>query len=240
MSIRNKAFFIHLSASGMALALLTVWLFVVWYAPWPLLIIQGGLNILGLLIAVDLILGPVLTWLVVKPEKSRRMLIFDLSVIVLVQLAALSYGAWSLYNERPLFLAFVQDRFEVVRAADIDLTQLDKSLLPKNYRGARPVQVDSPRPGSFERALADTVKGQTISLLTQNYHPFPGNQKTEPLAALAKKPPSSSSNLHDWLVARALTFEQVLLFPVIGQNGEATAVVFRDNGELIGLLNETW
>ncbi len=37
MSIRNKAFLIHLSASAIALALLTIWLLAVWYAPWPLL-----------------------------------------------------------------------------------------------------------------------------------------------------------------------------------------------------------
>lgn len=240
MSIRNKAFLIHLNASAMALALLTAWLLTVWYAPWPLLSIQGGLEILGLLIVVDLILGPTLTWLVFKPEKSRLMLIFDVSVIVLVQLAAFSYGAWAMYNERPLFLVFMQDRFEVARADDINLEQLDSSLITGNYRGARTVQVDLPSSESFEMALARSIEGQTISLLSQYYRPFPGKQKPEQLAVFAKKPPASPSALHDWLASRNLTTEQVLLFPVIGQNGQATAIVSRENGKLIGLLNKNW
>lgn len=240
MFIRNKAFFIHLSASGTALALLTIYLFVVWYAPWPLLSIQGGLKILGLLIAVDLILGPALTWLVFKPDKSKRMLIFDLSVIVLVQLAALSYGTWAMYNERPLFLAFVQDRFEVARAADLNLAQLNSNLMPENYRGARPVQVDLPSSPSFEMMLAPLATGQTMSLLSQYYRPFPGNEKMKQLAVVAKNPPSSPNGLQGWLSSHKLELDQVLLFPVIGQNGEATAVVSRENGELMGLLNETW
>lgn len=240
MSIRNKALFIHLSASGIVLAVLTAWVLTFWYAPWPLLSLQGGLKILGMLVAIDLILGPALTWLVFKPEKSRRMLIFDLSVIILVQVAAFSYGAWALYSQRPLYLAFVLDRFEVARAADLSLDLLDPDLMPDNYRGAHPVQVELPSSLKLEMMLSRTLKDRSMGLRTQYYRTFPGNQKTEQLAALAKKLPTSPNALHDWLASHKLAQEQVLLFPVLGQNKEGTAIISRDNGELIGLLDETW
>lgn len=240
MSIRTQALLIHLGASTLILAVLSLLILIDWYAPWPLLSLQGGLKILGLLVAVDLVLGPALTWLVFKPEKSRRMLIFDLGVIILVQVTAFSYGAWALYSQRPLYLAFVLDHFEVARAADLSLDSLNPDLLPDNYRGARPVQVELPSSLRLEMMLARALKDRSLGLRTQDYRPFPGSQGPEQLAILAKKPPASSSAVHDWLAAHQLAQEQVLLFPVIGQKEEATAIIARDNGELIGLLNETW
>lgn len=240
MPIRTQALLIHLSASVLILAALSLLVLIDWYAPWPLLSLQGGLKILGLLVAVDLILGPALTWLVFKPEKSRRMLIFDLSVIILVQLAAFSYGAWALHSQRPLYLAFVLDHFEVARAADLSLDALDPNLLPDNYRGARPVQVELPSSLGLEMMLARTLKDRSLGLRTQYYRPFPGTQKPEHLAALAQKPPASPNALHDWLSSQNLAQEQVLLFPVLGQDKEGTAIISRDKGEVIGLLDETW
>lgn len=240
MPTRTQALLTHLSASALILAALSLLVLTDWYAPWPLLSLQGGLKILGLLVTVDLILGPALTWLVFKPEKSRRMLIFDLSVIILVQMAAFSYGAWALHSQRPLYLAFVQDHFEVARAADLSLDSLNPDLLPDNYRGARPVQVELPSSLRLEMMLARTLKDRSLGLRTQYYRPFPGNQRSEHLAALAQKPPASPNALHDWLSSHNLTQEQVLLFPVLGQNKEGTAIISRDKGEVIGLLDETW
>ena len=88
-----------------------------WY-PEPTFGIVGVLPIMLMLIAVDLILGPLLTLIVYKHGKPG--LKFDLSVIALVQIVALVYGAHTLYEEKPHYLVFAIDRLEFVAQKDID------------------------------------------------------------------------------------------------------------------------
>ena len=54
--------------------------------------------------AIDLILGPLLTFLIFNPLKSLREKIFDLSCVALVQLLALVYGFYTIYQQRPVLL----------------------------------------------------------------------------------------------------------------------------------------
>ena len=69
-----------------------------------------------LIISIDLILGPLLTFVVFKPKKKT--LKFDLSVIAAIQLSALAYGAFALYQVHPVYITFNIDRFTIVSAKD--------------------------------------------------------------------------------------------------------------------------
>ena len=66
--------------------------------------INGGGQGLRLMFAIDLILGPLLTFLIFNPLKSLREKIFDLSCVALVQLLALVYGFYTIYQQRPVLL----------------------------------------------------------------------------------------------------------------------------------------
>ena len=66
--------------------------------------INGGWQGLRLMFAIDLILGPLLTFLIFNPLKSLREKIFDLSCVALVQLLALVYGFYTIYQQRPVLL----------------------------------------------------------------------------------------------------------------------------------------
>jgi hypothetical protein len=51
---------------------------------------------------------------------------FDLAVIGVLQFTALIYGLYSIAESRPVYLTFVKDRFDLVRAgelSDADLAQ---------------------------------------------------------------------------------------------------------------------
>lgn len=117
MAPRVRAFFIHLIASGgMAIcALMTV--FLIWY-PNPLAHAVGVAAITVVLLGVDIVIGPVLTLVVYKPNKPS--LKFDLSVIVALQLAAFSYGLWILAEGRPVWAVFSVDQFELVQSYQVD------------------------------------------------------------------------------------------------------------------------
>jgi hypothetical protein len=72
------------------------------------------------LVGVDVVLGPLLTFIIAGSSKSRRELVRDIGVIVAVQLCALIYGSVSLWNGRPLYFAFSETVLQMVQAYDID------------------------------------------------------------------------------------------------------------------------
>src|SRR5215467_2770396 len=138
MRFRLKAFSLHLLASACALILVLGGLWLGWYR-WPGWYLADALHIVGLLILVDLALGPTLTLIVANPAKPRRELSRDIAVIVAVQIAALIYGGITLWGGRPLYYTFSSDRLEVVQASDIKPEELalahqsNPSLAPHWY-----------------------------------------------------------------------------------------------------------
>jgi len=62
---------------------------------------------------VDVILGPLITLTVFNRSKPRSELVRDLTVVGLIQLAALGYGLWTVFVARPVHLVFEYDRFRV-------------------------------------------------------------------------------------------------------------------------------
>jgi hypothetical protein len=67
-----------------------------------------------------LTLGPLVTLIIANPGKPRRELARDIGVIAAVQLAALIYGAATLWSGRPLYYTFSGDRLQIVQASDIE------------------------------------------------------------------------------------------------------------------------
>ena len=116
-----KAAAIHLAISAVVVGVVLSIVFFIWY-PAPTFVIAGALGIIFILIAVDLVLGPLLTLIVYK--KGKKSLKFDLTVIAIIQLVALAYGAHTLYMERPYYMVFNVDRFNIVSEKQIDKEQL--------------------------------------------------------------------------------------------------------------------
>lgn len=107
---------IHLLASIILAIICLFCVYEIWY-PEPLFKITAVGGIFVLMLAVDLILGPLLTFLVFK--RHKKTLKTDMLIIVLIQMIALAYGMYSMYQGRPMFVAYVVDRFELVRANQV-------------------------------------------------------------------------------------------------------------------------
>jgi len=128
MKARLRAFAVHLSAS-VIVALFTVALvFFLWY-PAPLQKAIGVTHIFLLILAIDVILGPLMTLVIYKTDK--RKMAFDLTVIILLQLGAYFYGIHTVAAGRPAWLVFEVDRFTVVRPVDVQTIPRDT---PERYR----------------------------------------------------------------------------------------------------------
>ena len=124
MSMRIKAFLIH-GLVSISVALLVIGLvFFIWY-PSPLAKAVGVTHIFLMMLVIDVILGPLLTLLVYK--QGKKTLLFDLTVIVLLQISALGYGLWTISQGRPAWLVFNVDRFDNVRVNDIDNRNIKKA-----------------------------------------------------------------------------------------------------------------
>ena len=110
-----KALGAHLSISAVLVAIALSLMLLCWF-PAPLFTTDGGGVGLKLLLLVDLVLGPLLTFVVFNPTKARRLMVLDLSVIAVLQLAAYGYGLWNIHSVRVQAVAFDEGVFHAVTA----------------------------------------------------------------------------------------------------------------------------
>ena len=218
-----KACSIHLVLSALAVGALAAITLGIWY-PSGLAELQGVWKILAILVGVDLVLGPMLTFLVYAPKK--RSLVFDLSVIAALQIAALVYGAWIISLQRPAYLAFMYDRFFIVTERDIIGDKPAEVDAIERWRGGpRPVFVRL----SFaaQRQAAEMAK---TALDTPAMALLPGGYA--PLASHTEAILSMSENASDDADGPASV-------PVVGRNGRGYAILKRDTAEILKIQSET-
>lgn len=171
MSTR-KAFLIHLAISATIVGAVLALIFLVWY-PEPFFAAQGAWRVVRVLVFVDLVVGPMLTLILYRPGKWGAR--FDLCVIALIQLVALAYGVSVVYKERPYFMVFAVDRFELVAESQVDVAKVDYDAT--GPKGWMPLRVFAPMPpeGPERQELLEEVlfKGAPdIELRPEGYRAF--------------------------------------------------------------------
>ena len=119
MHFRLKAFSLHLLSSATVLTLILGSLYLGWYR-WPGWYLTDVTTVVLVMVCVDVVLGPTLTFIIANQKKPRRVFVRDIGIIVAVQLCALTYGSVSLWNGRPLYYAFSENILQLVQAYDID------------------------------------------------------------------------------------------------------------------------
>jgi hypothetical protein len=127
VKFRLKLFALHLLCSVAVLSLVLSGLYLGWYR-WPGWYLTRALRVVPILASVDIALGPLLTLLIANPAKSRRELGRDIAVIATVQLAALLYGVFTLWQGRPLYYTYSEDRLQLVQASDLEAPQIKIAL----------------------------------------------------------------------------------------------------------------
>ena len=98
---RLRASAIHLAIS-LSIATLAALLVFGWWYPYPYRELSGGRELFTLVVAVDVVLGPLITLVIFNTTKTRRHLAMDFTVIGLLQVAALAYGLWTVFVARPV------------------------------------------------------------------------------------------------------------------------------------------
>jgi hypothetical protein len=165
MKFRLKALGLHLLASTVALMLIFGALYLGWYR-WPGWYLADVSRVVLVMAGVDIVVGPLLTFIVAGANKPRRALARDIAVIVAIQLVALIYGTMSIWNGRPLYYAFSENVLQVVQAYDISpgesaLARRQKAeLAPHWYSLPRWIWAPLPQdPHERDRIVASAVTG---------------------------------------------------------------------------------
>jgi hypothetical protein len=241
---RSRAAIIHLALSALVACAAALLVFGLWY-PYPYSHVSGGLQLFGLMMAIDVVVGPLLTMLVYNLNKPRTELRRDIAIIVALQLAALAYGLFSVWQARPVQLVLEYDRFRVVHAADIPETLWNDrpegtARLPWNgpgLQGLRPVL-----PEERERVLMDELNGVTPAARPEFWMDYtsawPASLRyVRPVSALQARHPELAEPLQTWASQNQRGLENLGYLALEGRRKVFWSVVVdvRD-GAIVGYL----
>lgn len=179
MGFRLKAFGLHLAGSACALSLVLGGLYLGWYR-WPGWYLASALQVAGILIAVDVVLGPTMTLIIANPGKRQSALARDIGVIVAVQLVALAYGTITLWEGRPLFYTFSVGMLELVQASDLKdvdiVTAQRQHARFAPYWYSRPQWIWAPLPDDPDEArriaTGAVFGGTDVIQMPRYFHPW--------------------------------------------------------------------
>lgn len=239
---RLRAAGLHLALSALVAGLAALLVFGLWY-PTAFREISGGRELFFLVVAVDVVLGPLITLAVFDRRKPRRELTRDLAVVVLLQLAALGYGLHTVFLARPVVVALEGDRLRVVTAADLQGADLSKAppewqRLPwqgvhllTTRRAANPQEMLS----SVEMALQGVDVGMRPEFWLPSSHTAGALLAgAKPLAALRARYPARADELQRRVAETGRTVEQLKYLPLLARRSDWVALVDASSGEVVG------
>ena len=242
-----KAFSIHLFISATVVGAVVVLIFFFWY-PRPYFDANGAWTVLRVLVMVDLVLGPLLTLVLFK--RGKKGLVLDMCFIAAIQLAALVYGVHVIYSERPYYLAFAVDRFEVIGKVEIDANKIKyPELKIKPIQGPILVYADFPKDKKErEKFLFETVmEGKPdLERRPEYYHPYLLNkekvlQKAKSLSELVKHEAPNQKKIDKFLKKHTGTQENYLFLPLVGKNNDLALVLDKNSGLPVdGIAIDPW
>jgi hypothetical protein len=233
---KAKAFAIHFLVTLTLCAAAATLVFLIWY-PDPFQEMLGGTRLFEVLVACDLGLGPLTSFVIYNSKKSRRELLFDYTVIGLIQLAAFCYGLYTVANTRPAYIAFVKDRIEVVSAGEIDDADLAKGAEAYRTRpvwGPQLVAIHEPEdPKEREKVMFSAFEGKDYSVLPLYYVAYEQElpqikKRALPVSDLEKRHPEATPLVASAVAQRQIPAEKLVWLPVKHRKGFWTVLLDPD------------
>lgn len=213
--------------------------------PTPYAQMLGGFELFLLVMGVDVVCGPLLTFVLFNPAKPKRELTLDLGIVACLQIAALVYGLHTVWIARPVYLAYELDRFRVITLADLepeDLSKIPSSVntpgwAGPNLIGVRVAQADD---ADYLAQLQLSLNGQDVAFRADRWEPYSAFRevllaRSHALSQLHAKHPESSQIIHAAVSQTGLAPEQLRWLPVQSRKGTGwTVLVDAQNAALVG------
>lgn len=198
-------------------------------------------DLLKILVPVDIVIGPLLTFLLYK--KGKKGLKLDLTLIICCQLAALAYGNWSAYISRPGFLVFYHDAFFI---APPGIPQ--EKILPDLHVGplSQPRMVyfnlDVPLDQKMKLVGTSMEKGIPVHFTSEYFEPLEQidnqtlTQYSRPLERVRQR--NMSEKTHQKLEALAASGKNLAYLPLIYADSTKMLVIDVDGKSVIATLEK--
>ncbi|MCB1561586.1 MAG: hypothetical protein H7A20_09585 [Rhodanobacteraceae bacterium] len=242
---RWKAAITHLAISALIAICVITALYLVWYPP-PLFQASGLGRFLLILLGVDVVAGPLLTFVVYR--SGKRGLRLDLSLIALAQSIALAYGLHVMWEARPVYYVAAAGRVTVITANDIPANELalamDSGFVPLPAFGARLIgaMVPSDAASRLELMQESLSGGSDLEQRPRYYVTYPKvssdiARRGLPLDALLKADPAGAANIKSVLRAHDMTQEDVLYLPAKASQRFIVALVEKHTGAWVGFAD---
>ena len=240
---RLRASAIHLSIS-LAIASLAALLVFGWWYPYPYRDLSGGRELFILVVAVDVVLGPLITLVIFNVAKTRRHLLMDFSVIGLLQVAALTYGLWTVFAARPVHLVFEYSRMAVVHDVDIDpstLTQAPPSLQQLPVRGPtllslRPLQGHE----TFDSIMLATncIPQAAQPMLWQPYDVARADilRESHPAEQLKQRFPAQADAIDRAVASTGRPLQALRTLPLLSRKTAWTVLIDAESAQPVGFV----
>jgi len=237
MHFRLKLFSLHLLSSAIVLTLILGSLYLGWYR-WPGWYLTDVTRVILVMVCVDVVLGPTLTFIIANQKKSRRELTRDIAIIVAVQLGALTYGSVQLWSGRPLYYAFSENVLQLVQAYDIDASEAklgreqNPALAPHWYSLPRWIWAPLPQdPDERKKILGAAISGgDDVISMPRYFKPWEEGlpslrgqlRKVDNVSYFAK---SEKKKLKDKMRAAGMADDQPDAIPLTGRGHPILAVI---------------
>ena len=241
---RLTASVIHLGVSLCVATLAALLVFGIWY-PYPYREISGGRELFLLVVAVDVVLGPLITLAVFNRTKPRSELRRDLGLVGVLQIAALAYGIWTVAMARPVHMVFEIDRFRVVHAVDVapewlPNTPTDVKALPwtgPTLLGTREFKDNNEK---MEATLV-ALQGVDIGARPDFWQPY---EKSVPDVLKAAKPVTllklrfapQAADIDGVLAAAGYSDQNTAYLPMIGRKSFWTVFLDAKTGKVVATM----
>lgn len=239
-----KASVIHLCFSLLVAAAAAALVFGLWY-PYPYRELAGGRELFILVVAVDVVCGPLLTLVLFNPTKPKLELWRDLALVTMIQLAALVYGVHAVWQSRPLFLAQEVDRFKVIAAPLLDpvaLGALPSSMRPSLFDRPMVVAIREPKDKQErDKVMFESIQGgRDYAERPEFYIPYDGAnalkslKRAKPLTVFLEKRPDQLTAAKKLAAENNADVSQWMYLPVVAR--QDWVAVLDKQGQIQGFL----
>jgi hypothetical protein len=242
---RRQAALVHLGISALVAATIVAVMLFLWY-PNPWFAAAGGGTLMLLLVGVDVVLGPLLTYIVFDPAKKS--LAYDLAVIVMLQVAALIYGVQVMASARPAFIVYLRGAFEIVAAQDVNMKDIGLAKLPEfqsvPLTGPRLAAARIPAdPGlQLQVAMEAATGGADFTVYPRFYIPYATASREaaargEPLSQPSARRAGNADVVGTLVESSGRPIDGLVFLPLRTRLKEIAIVLTKAEGSVVGVLD---
>lgn len=234
----------HLGISAMVALPILILMSWVWYPP-PLFLAAGAAKLALTIIGVDVVVGPLLTLIVYKQGKWGMG--FDLWVIGILQLAALTFGLSVSVGSRPAYIVATPGAAVLVHANELYYGKAtDREGLPRPpLWGPEIVAALPARDAAETRLLIEEIMAglPDITFRPERFRSlgelFDGlSASATPLAKVAERDVATASAVANWRRSNGYAPDAPLLaLPLLTRNRELALVLDPSTRTAVGLVD---